>query len=38
MLDDDELAALIEVGVESRSIEFKGPGSTSSSEFVAVVA
>jgi len=38
MLSDDELAALIEVGVESRSIEFKGPGSTSSSEFVAVVA
>ncbi|GAA4421878.1 hypothetical protein GCM10023169_15380 [Georgenia halophila] len=38
MLNDDELAALIEVGVESRSIEFKGPGSTSSSEFVALVA
>lgn len=38
MLSDEELAALIEVGVESRSIEFKGPGSTSSSEFVAVVA
>ncbi|MFJ4228417.1 helix-turn-helix domain-containing protein [Paenarthrobacter nicotinovorans] len=38
MLNDDELAALIEVGVESRGIEFKGPGSTSSSAFVAVVA
>lgn len=38
VLSDEELAALIEVGVESRSIEFKGPGSTSSSEFVAVVA
>ncbi|MDO8383363.1 MAG: ATP-binding protein [Microbacterium sp.] len=38
MLSNDELAALIDVGVESRSIEFKGPGSTSSTEFVAVVA
>lgn len=38
MLSNDELAALIDVGVESRSIEFKGPGSTSSTAFVAVVA
>lgn len=38
MLNNDELAALIEVGTESRSLEFKGRGSTSSSEFVAVVA
>ncbi|MBB2974474.1 hypothetical protein FHX49_000015 [Microbacterium endophyticum] len=38
MLSDDELSALIEVGVESRSIEFKGPGSTSSTDFVAIVA
>jgi hypothetical protein len=38
VLTDEELAALIEVGVESRSIEFKGPGSTSSAEFVAVAA
>lgn len=38
MLTNEELAALIEVGVESRRIEFKGPGSTSSTEFVAVVA
>lgn len=38
MLSDEELAALIEVGSETRGIEFKGPGSTSSTEFVAVVA
>lgn len=38
MLSDEELAALIEVGIETRGIEFKGPGSTSSTEFVAVVA
>lgn len=38
MLNDEELAALIEVGVESRDIEFKVAGSTSSAEYVAVVA
>lgn len=38
MLSNEELAALIEVGVETRGIEFKGPGSTSSKEFVALVA
>lgn len=38
MLSNEELAALIEVGVETRGIEFKGPGSTSSKDFVALVA
>lgn len=38
MLSNAELAALIEVGVESRAIEFKGAGSTRSKEFVALVA
>ncbi|WP_285039897.1 ATP-binding protein [Plantibacter sp. lyk4-40-MEA-4] len=38
MLSNDELTALIESGYEARAVEFKGPGSTSDSEFLAKVS
>lgn len=38
MLTDEEIAAFVESGYEIRAVEFKGPASTTSSEFVANVA
>lgn len=38
MLSDAEIAALLEAGYESTSVEFKGPESVSSTAFVAKVA
>lgn len=38
VLSNEQLAAVIELGVETRAVEFKGPGSTSTREFVATVA
>ncbi|MFK0402764.1 helix-turn-helix domain-containing protein [Microbacterium sp. NPDC090225] len=38
MLSNEQLAASVELGVETRAVEFKGAGSTGSKEFVATVA
>lgn len=38
VLTNEEIAELLQGGYELRSVEFKGPGSTSSAEFVAKVA
>ncbi|WP_150307200.1 AlbA family DNA-binding domain-containing protein [Planctomonas psychrotolerans] len=38
MLSNEEIAAFLEAGYESRAVEFKGAGSTRDSSFVATVA
>lgn len=38
MLSNEELAASVELGVETRAVEFKGAGSTGAKDFVATVA
>ena len=38
MLSSDEIVAILDAGYELRSVEFKGPGSTEDSAFVAKIA